>query len=254
LWTEEELAVRIEKAVEWLKDKKDETGADGLLCGLSGGVDSAVVAALCHKAVPGNSLGVIMPCHSNPLDREDALLAAQTIGIKVVETDLGEVQSTIYDKVEKVLNDSDQLPDKTRLIAQGNLKARLRMAVLYTVANLYNYLVVGTDNAAESYTGYFTKYGDGGVDLLPISSLTKTEVRSWAKLLGLPEKIVFRTPSAGLWPDQTDEEEMGLTYDLIDKYLLGEKVPDNVREKIEWLHQISEHKRKVPSGLKIPLG
>lgn len=254
MWTEEELAGRIEKAVEWLKQKKAEAGAKGLLCGLSGGVDSAVVAALCQKAAPANSLGVIMPCDSNPLDREDALLAAETIGIKVVEIDLGRAHTLIYEQVETALKDSIELPEKTRLVARGNLKARLRMSVLYTIANLYNFLVVGTDNAAESYTGYFTKYGDGGVDLLPIASLTKTEIRSWAKLLGLPEKVVFRVPTAGLWPNQTDEEEMGLTYDLIDKYLLGEKVPDNVREKIERLHQISEHKRKVPSCLKIPLG
>ena len=137
-------------------------------------------------------------------------------------------------------------------MSQGNLKARLRMATLYSVANALNYLVVGTDNAPESYTGYFTKYGDGGVDVLPISSLTKTEVRAWARALGLPEKIAGRVPTAGLWPGQTDEAEMGLTYDMIDRYLLGEQVPATISERIEELNQVSEHKRQLPPSFELP--
>jgi len=192
-----------------------------------------------------------MPCHSNPVDREDALLVAGTLGLEVIEVDLGDAHSIIYEKVETGL-DAKDYPDYRRKVGQGNLKARLRMATIYSVANLRNYLVVGTDNAAESYTGYFTKYGDGGVDLLPISSLTKTEVRSWAKVLGLPESIVTRIPTAGLWQGQTDEKEMGLTYDMIDKYLSGGNIPEDAISRIEHLHKISEHKRQMPPTIELP--
>jgi len=111
---------------------------------------------------------------------------------------------------------------------------------------------VGADNAPEIYTGYFTKYGDGGGDLLPISSLTKAEVRAWARMLGLPLAIAIRVPSAGLWPGQTDESELGLTYDQIDRYLLGGEVPPEAKERIESLHRQSEHKRHLAPSLELP--
>ncbi|HHV65613.1 MAG TPA: NAD(+) synthase [Peptococcaceae bacterium] len=252
MWDKEKILQRQKIVVEWLREKNAQAGTKGLVFGISGGVDSAVVAGLCKKACPDNSLGVIMPCHSNPADREDALLVAETLGLEVIEIDLGEAQSLIFDKVEKALAAKGCYEQNLRQMSQGNLKARLRMATLYTVANLKNYLVVGTDNAAESYVGYFTKYGDGGADLLPIASLTKTEVRLWAKVLGLPEKIVSRTPTAGLWEGQTDEQEMGLSYELLDRYLLGEKIPAEVAAKIEKLHAGSEHKRQLPYTIELP--
>lgn len=251
MWTNDEIQTRIELVVKWLQQKNSEAHTKGLVCGISGGVDSAVVAGLCKKAFPDNSLGIIIPCHSNPADREDALLVAKVLGIDVIEVDLGDAHTIVYEKVETAL-DANKYPENNRKLGQGNLKARLRMSTLYTVANLKNYLVVGTDNAAESYTGYFTKYGDGGVDLLPISSLTKTEVRSWAKALGLPDSIASRTPTAALWQGQTDEEEMGLTYDLIDRYLTGESIPQEAIDKIEHLHKISEHKRQMPPSIDLP--
>lgn len=250
MWSDSELESRIQTAVEWLREQAVKAGVKGLVVGISGGVDSAVVSGLCKRAFPENSVGVIMPSHSNPVDREDALLIAETHGLKVVEVDLGEVHQGILERVQKGLNEQG-LTFEERL-SQGNLKARLRMSTLYTVANALNYLVVGTDNAPESYTGYFTKYGDGGVDLLPISTLTKTEVRAWAAKLGLPDKIVNRVPTAGLWPGQTDESEMGITYDLIDRYLLGEEIPAESVEKIEKLHRQSEHKRLLPPTLELP--
>lgn len=251
MWTNDEIQLRIDVVVKWLQQKSEEAQTKGLVCGISGGVDSAVVAALCKKAFPHSSLGVIMPCQSNPIDREDALLVASVLGIDVIEVELDDAHNVVYEKVETSLN-AKNYPESSRKLGQGNLKARLRMATLYTVANLKNYLVVGTDNAAESYTGYFTKYGDGGVDLLPISSLTKTEVRSWAKALGLPDSIVTRIPTAGLWQGQTDEKEMGLTYDMIDRYLSGGDIPENAVARIEHLHRISEHKRQMPPSIELP--
>lgn len=250
MWSKEELEARINQAVEWLRERVQAAHAQGLVIGVSGGVDSAVVAGLCKRAFPDNSIGVILPAGSNPVDREDALLITKTLSLKTIEVDLTEAHQGILTSVKDALTAQGYTFEER--LSQGNLKARLRMSTLYTVANSLNYLVVGTDNAPESYTGYFTKYGDGGVDLLPISSLTKTEVRAWAAQLGLPDKIVNRVPTAGLWPGQTDEQEMGITYDLIDRYLLGEEVPEEVKEKIEKMHRQSEHKRQTPPALELP--
>lgn len=250
MWTEEELEQRINLAVEWLQGRVGAAHAQGLVVGVSGGVDSAVVAGLCKRAFPDHSVGVIMPSNSNPLDREDALLIAKTLSLRVVEVDLTEPHREILKSVKDALQTQGYTLEER--LSQGNLKARLRMSTLYTVANALNYLVVGTDNAPESYTGYFTKYGDGGVDLLPITSLTKTEVRAWAAQLGLPDTIVNRVPTAGLWPGQTDEQEMGITYNLIDRYLLGEEIPEDVVQKIEKMHRQSEHKRQLPPGFELP--
>lgn len=250
MWTEEELEQRINLAVEWLQERVESARSQGLVIGVSGGVDSAVVAGLCKRAFPEHSVGVIMPSDSNPADREDALLLAKTLSLKVIEVELTEPHQAILNTVKDALRTQGYSIEER--LCQGNLKARMRMATLYTVANALNYLVAGTDNAPESYTGYFTKYGDGGVDILPITSLTKTEVRAWAAQLGLPESIVNRVPTAGLWPGQTDEQEMGITYDMLDRYILGEEIPKEIAQKIETLHHQSEHKRQLPPSLELP--
>jgi NAD+ synthase len=135
-------------------------------------------------------------------------------------------------------------------MTDANLRARIRMSTVYTVANNLGYLVVGTDNLAEIHTGYFTKYGDGGVDIIPLANLTKREVYEWAKALGVCEDVINKAPSGGLWEGQTDEDEMGTTYEMIDAVVEGRinEVPKKDLEIIQRLHRISEHKRNTPQA------
>ena len=120
------------------------------------------------------------------------------------------------------------------------------MAALYYYANSMNYMVIGTTNKSEYYVGYFTKYGDGGVDLLPLADLTKDHVRRLSRYLNVPYRIREKTPSGGLWEGQTDEKEMGITYTDLDAYLQKKQVPSRVQEKIVNMHKNSEHKRNLP--------
>src|SRR5699024_5544865 len=143
--------------------------------------------------------------------------------------DLTKTHEVLYGEVQKNIKIENAWNEELNRISDANLRARLRMSTLYTVATNYRYLVVGTDNASEWYTGYFTKYGDGGVDLLPIVDLTKEEVREMAKHLGVPAEVVYKKPSADLWVGQTDEEEMGTTYEQIDAYVKGRTIPEKDR-------------------------
>ena len=242
-----DMEIKIEKTVEWLREKVKEANCKGLVVGVSGGIDSAVVCNLIKRAFPENSVGVIIEINSNSKDKEDALKVINGCGIKHIELDLTKQQEGILNKVLGQLQDKEMYNENNKQISDANLRARVRMSTLYTVANNLNYLVVGTDNAAEVYTGYFTKYGDGGVDLLPIANITKAEVYEWAKVLGVHEDVINRAPSAGLWEGQTDESEMGTTYEMIDAVVEGrlEVVPQKDREIIERLHRISAHKRAV---------
>lgn len=242
---------KIDKVVQWLREKVEASGTKGLVVGISGGIDSAVVANLIKKAFPDNSLGVILPVKSNPKDVEDGLLLAKQAGIKHITIDLTQQQQEILDLVNNNLMSLELYNQGNNKLTDANLRARLRMSTLYALANQLNYLVVGTDNAAEVYTGYFTKYGDGGVDLLPIAPLKKYEVYQWAKALGVPQEILDRQPSAGLWEGQTDEAEMGTTYKAIDALLDGEEIPQRDKDIIERLHRISQHKREMPPSPEI---
>lgn len=235
--------MRIEKTVQWLQKKVKESNTNGLVVGLSGGIDSSVCAALMKKAFPNNSLGIILPCDSNSNDKAFALKLVENIGIDSLEIDLTSEHRSLFSKIQNSLSDYNDLNEN---IAQANLKARLRMSTIYGVANHLNYLVIGTDNAAELLTGYFTKYGDGGVDIMPLANLTKGEVYEWAKLLNVPKEIIERPPTAGLWEGQTDENEMGTTYNMIDKYIKGEPIPSEDKEIIEKMHNRSHHKRELP--------
>ncbi len=241
-----EIEKKIDLVVAWLQEQVKKSGTNGLVVGISGGIDSAVVANLIKRAFPDNSLGVILPINSNPKDVEDGILLAKQAGINYMEINLTPEKQDILQKVTGALKENQLYQEDRLQITDANLRARLRMSTLYAVANNLNYLVVGTDNEAEVYTGYFTKYGDGGVDLLPIATLKKYEVFQWAKVLGVPQSVIDRKPTAGLWEGQTDEGEMGTTYAHIDAFLEGKEIPEKDREIIERLHRISAHKRVMP--------
>lgn len=232
-------AERARTLVEWLKNENQKAGTKGAVVGLSGGIDSATVAGLCARAFPGETLGVIMPCNSNPQDGEHARLVAETFNIRCKTVHL----DPVYDLFFSQLSAGEEV--EPRGLAAANLKPRLRMATLYFHANLNRYLVVGTGNLSELTVGYFTKYGDGGVDLLPLGNLVKSDVRKLAAFLGVPQVIIDKPPSAGLWQGQTDEGEMGLTYRDLDHYILTGEASEAVKSKIENLKACSEHKKRL---------
>lgn len=222
----------------WIKNQVKESGAKGIVVGLSGGIDSACVAALAKMAVGDNMVGLIMPCHSSLDDEISALLAAKKIQIPIHKVDL----SSVYDQFVGIIGSQEK-------VVIGNVKPRLRMITLYAFANKLNYLVAGTGNKSELTVGYFTKYGDGGVDILPLGDLVKSEVRQLAKELEIPDEIIARVPTAGLWHGQTDEGELGISYQDLDSAIktieTGAKpaVSKEVIAKIKKLNRATEHKR-----------
>lgn len=225
----------------WIREQVSAAGCRGAVFGLSGGLDSAVVGALCRRAFPDDCLGVIMPCHSSREDIDHADLVARTFEIPTVSASLENAFNSLVEQVSH--NDFDP---GTRKLAEANLKPRLRMAILYYHANRLRYLVVGTGNRSEIAVGYSTKYGDGGVDILPLGNLLKQEVRDLARHLGIPPAIIDKPPSAGLWEGQTDESEMGITYEELDSCLSGGPASPEVRDRVEALHRASAHKRALP--------
>ena len=244
----------VERIVNFIRNLVQESKSQGIILGLSGGIDSALTATLSVRAVGKDKVqALILPCHSIDADLSDAKLVANHLGIKYKIVDLTES----FDVVFKALS-QDQEADP---IAKANLKPRLRMCSLYYFSNQLNYLVAGTGNKSEDEVGYFTKYGDGGVDFLPIQHLYKHEVREMAKYLQIPEKIVNRKPSAGLWEGQTDEDELSqqlgfsLTYDLLDQMLenIIKNTYDPADEKYQKLIDLrkkNRHKLELPPALK----
>lgn len=242
---------KINQIVKWLQEKVKETGAKGLLVGLSGGLDSAVVTNLIKRACPESSLAVVMPIQSNPDDMTDAEQTVIQSRIHSIEVDLTHSHDVLYQTITDQLKQNGTWNEQQNRIADANLRARIRMSTLYTIATHHQYLVVGTDNAAEWYTGYFTKYGDGAVDIQPIIDLTKQEVKDMAIHLNVPSSVIEKKPSADLWEGQTDEEELGTTYKQIDAYLLGKEVPLQDQITIENLHKRTEHKRKIAPQMRL---
>jgi NAD+ synthase len=237
----------IDGIVAWLYDVARRAGARGYVVGLSGGIDSACTAALCRRAVGEDVLGALLPCHSEPNDAEMARLVAGAFDLETVTVDLGPA----YDALLAAL------PVRLPHMARANLKPRLRMATLYALAQARGYLVAGTGNKSEIMIGYFTKYGDGGVDVEPLGDLYKSEVRALARDLDVPQPVVDRPPSAGLWAGQTDEDEMGLTYDELDSTLAaieagrtGEIDPD-LLDRVQGMIAASAHKRSTPPVFRV---
>jgi NAD+ synthase len=239
-----------QEIVGWLQAKLYEAYARGFVIGISGGIDSATTAALCMRAAPGKVLGAWLPCHSVSEDKVYARMAAAALDIPLTTVQL----CATYDALIAALPESD-----VRL-ASANVKPRLRMTALYYLAQANNCLVAGTGNRSELMVGFFTKWGDGGVDLEPLGELYKHEVRALARVLGVPQPIVDRAPSPGLWPGQTDEGEMGITYAEIDAILAAWDVgqePDLPPERVAKVKAMvarSEHKRAMPPAFPVDRG
>ena len=219
----------------FLKDYLEQAHCKAYVLGLSGGVDSSLVAAIARKAVGKDRLYCYaIDIDSNPDDIIDAKQVAKELDVNLDVISLSET----YHSYLKELKGEEFIR-----LTKSNLKVRMRMVALFAYAQEHSGLVLGTDNMDERYVGYFTKYGDGAADVLPIVYLTKKEVREAAEIYGLSSLLANRVPSAGLFEGQTDEGEMGIKYDDLDKFLLGGKVEKTVEERINHLHKISEHKR-----------
>lgn len=246
------------KIVSFISSKIDEAGAKGAVIGLSGGIDSTLTAYLAVEALgPDKVLGILLPEKgmTSQDDIDDALLVVKLLGIehRVIEI------SGVLRSFSSVIPDFDT----SARAASGNLKARTRMCILYYHANLMSRMVVGTGNRTELFLGYFTKYGDGGVDIEPIGCLYKTQVRGLARYMGVPASIIDKTPTAGLWPGQTDEGELGVTYNIADMILyklVDEKQdisdvkkvfsPEQV-DRLVGLMYANEHKRVPPQSCEL---
>ena len=237
----------IEEKKDCIVDQlKDYLNGKTAVIGISGGIDSAVVAALCAEA-QGGSIFPYLCAVSLPYgnqDTSDADELAASLGMKA-----GLLKQNIKPAVDAIIN----LKAVDRLVL-GNAMARIRMVYLYTLANQFNGIVVGTTNRSEAEIGYYTKYGDGGVDIEPIASLWKREVYEMGKLLNIPESIMTKAPSADLWEGQTDEGEFCFTYDDIEKYFQslqhGVFIDPKSADKIRALITCNEHKKHVPPAFK----
>jgi len=251
----EETVTRLER---FLKTHLEETGTRCLVVGMSGGLDSSVTAALCAKALGGQRvLGISLPEKETRNDKalEDAKSVASKYRVRFKIIDLTPI-------VEASRNTLDA--KRARGVPWGNVKARLRAMVLYCFANVEQGLVVGTGDKSEIMLGYFTKFGDGACDLLPLADLYKTSVRNLAKHLGIPERIRVKASSPELWPGQTAEKELGLSYEKLDRILWAlerwmtpEEIVEETGLKLALVRKVrerwlkSEHKRRPPLAMKL---
>lgn len=232
----------------FLQDHLRRAGADGVVLGVSGGLDSAVVAALCLDVLePDRVIPVLMPAaDSDPKDEADGRRLCKHLGLEPLLRPVGPIVAGLEATVDGM---------DARVL--GNAKARARMMVLYAEAQKRGYLVSGTGNKSELLIGYFTKHGDGGNDMQPIGDLYKTQVRELGRHLGLPTWMVDKPPSAGLWAGQTDEQELGMSYDELDAILKGIELNRPLRaiaartgiprpdvDRIAAMVRASEHKRR----------
>jgi NAD+ synthase len=242
----------VDEAIGFIRSSVEKVGCDGLVIGLSGGLDSAVATKLCVEAIGADRiLNVFMPSRGTPA--EDYKVTHALCKDWGTEYRVIDIQPAV-DALTAVLLSDTEAP-----MERGNISARCRMIVMYNLAKKRNYIVVGTSNQSEIMMGYFTKFGDGACDITPLANMYKTEVRQMAAFLDIPQPILDRPPSAGFWPGQTDEDEMGIVYEKLDVLLYGleqgrsdkvisaetevslEKVKE-IREEVRRM----EHKRLLP--------
>lgn len=240
--------VVVEHLVNWLREQVKAAGASGVVFGVSGGVDSAVAAVIAKRAFSDNCMALLMPCESNldDLIHGQAFVEKFDIPYRIVDLDnafsLLSAQLGSYIKHEGL---------KGKLL-KSNIKPRLRMLTLYYSAQARNYLVLGTSNKSEIMVGYATKYGDTGVDLQILGDLIKSEIYELARYLQIPKVIINKAPSGGLWAGQTDEGEMGITYEQLDEYITTGNAEPDVLNHIENMIKKSEHKRSMVPIARIP--
>lgn len=264
-------AAEVEARVQFLVDYLEATGASGYVLGISGGVDSTAAGRLAQLAVERRraQLGVadaVVEGREQPALGAPTREAPQFTGVRLphkVQHDEADAQAAL-DFVDADREVTINIGDATDGLAaafaagvgeeisdfdKGNVKARLRMTAQYAVAGAHGQLVIGTDQGAESTTGFFTKFGDGGADILPLFGLDKRQVRALAKEMGAPEHLWDKVPTADLLdgkPGQTDETELGTSYEHIDDYLEGREIPEEVAERLEGIWLRSRHKRTTP--------
>lgn len=239
--SEEKLKSECQNAIEWIKEYVNDSKAKGVLLGLSGGKDSAVVLAMLVKALGKERVATIsMPCNSISSDYDDAKLVADIFGVNFFTIDL----TSTYAELEKTINNEMTDLDVAELSSESkvNIKPRLRMTTLYAVAQTLGYLVAGTGNLSEKMVGYTTKWGDSASDFNPIANFTVSEVIEIGRILGVPEKILKKAPSDGLGK-QTDEEKMGITYPQIEEMIETGNTDEEAKQIILKKFEASKHKR-----------
>ena len=230
-------------AINWIKERVESAKANGVVIGNSGGKDSATVLAMAVKALGKDKvLAVSMPCHSNINDFEDAELVAKAFGVKTMKVNL----TNSYDEFEKEINEKLVKNNMSELINESkvNIKPRLRMTTLYSIAQTLGYMVIGTGNLCEIMVGYTTKWGDSGSDFNPIGNFTVNEVLEIGRMLGVPEKILRKAPSDGLG-NLTDEQKMGITYNQIEEMVETGSTEQEAKKEIIRRYKSSKHKREI---------
>jgi NAD+ synthase len=247
----------VNNRVAFLKEYVKKAGAGGLLIAISGGIDSAVAAGLCKRATDeltreeGRTyitLGVFQP-YGEQVDISDSYAVAEAFQLE------HKAETNIKASVDQIVLEADKalqgVGSGKSLVKEGkgNIMARTRMVIQYALAAADNLLVVGTDHASEAVTGFFTKWGDGAVDITPLKSLNKRQVREVARYLGVPNSILDKAPTAGLWEDQTDEGELGITYEDNSSYLEGKEIAAEVKAKLESIYLRTSHKRVDIPGI-----
>lgn len=232
----------VDYLVDWLRERVAQAGVQGVVLGVSGGLDSAVAAVIAHRAFPNNCMALILPCESQVNDRLDSQMFLEEFNIPYRIVELDNAYRLLLTHFESYI----KMEGFRGRLLRANIKPRLRMITLYYSAQGRNSLVLGTSNKSELSVGYSTKHGDAGVDLQLLGDLLKTEVYELARYLKIPDYIINKTPSGGLWEGQSDEEEMGITYRDLDLYLSTGQGDPEVVKKIETMRQTSEHKRRMP--------